>query len=176
MSFNVSSFKTQVKDWLRPYSYEVTIQPPTDTLFGARQITLRTESVNLPGGAFLSLDNYKPYGSGLILNIPYGINLQEITCVHTVDSDGDMLQRFYDWMDLIGDISGRRKFTVSYLKEYASQSMSIKLFNLKGRKVKEYELIDAFPLTMTQTQMGWATGNEVTKIDVTYRFRNYIIK
>lgn len=176
MSFNVSSFKTQVKDWLRPYSYEVTIQPPTDSPLGGRQIRLRTESVSLPGGAFMSFDNYKPYGSGLILNIPYGVNTQEITCVHTVDSDAEMLQRFYDWMNLIGDISGERKFTASYLNEYASQSMSIKLFDLKGRKIKEYELIDAFPLTMTQTQMSWASGSEVTKIDVSYRFRNYILK
>lgn len=176
MPFNVSNFKSQATNWLRPYSYEVTIQPPTGSSGDSREIRLRTESVTLPGGAFLSFDNYKPYGSGLVLNIPYGVNTQEITCIHTVDSNAEMLQRFYDWMNLIGDLSGERKFTPAYLNEYASQSMSIKLFDLKGQKIKEYELIDAFPMTMSQTQMSWGTGNEVTKIDVNYRFRNYILK
>lgn len=175
MSFNLSRFRAQVKDWLRPYSYEVIIQPPGASSVGGRQITLRTEAVTLPGGTFMTVDNFKPYGSGLVLNIPYAQNVQEITCTHTVDSKGEMFQRFYDWMDSIADVNDDRNFTAGYYYDYV-RTMQILLYDLKGRRVREYELLEAFPMAVSQTPMSWASAQEVTKIEVTYRYRNHVIK
>jgi len=171
MTFVVSNFKSRVRDWMRPYTYNVVVNPPVG---GGREIELRTEEVTLPGTSFMSVDNYKPYGSGLMLTIPHSPNIQEISCVHSVDANGEILQRFYDWANSIVNLDGDEKFSASYLDEY-TRNMTINIYDLQGRRVKKYDLIKAFPLSYDQIQLGWDATGELVKLSVNYRFRNYIV-
>ena len=175
MAFNVSDFKTQVKDWLRPFSYEVVIQPPTNIPLPSREIALRTETVVLPSGALMTTEN-KPYGGGLTLNIPYSQQSQIVSCTHTVDSNGEMIQYFFNWMDYIADINGDQRFTAAYFDDYVSRVMEVNLYDLSGNKVKTYELFDVFPVTAAQSPMGWANSQDTVKLEVSYRYRNYTVK
>lgn len=170
MTFVVSNFKSRVRDWMRPYTYNVIVNPPSG---GGREIELRTEEVALPGSSFASIDNHKPYGNGLMLTIPHTTTIQEIACVHTVDGDGEILQRFYDWANSIVNKDGDQKFSANYLDTY-TRPMTINIFDLDGRRVKRYNLNDAYPLSYDQIQMTWS-GTETVKLAVNYRFRNYTV-
>lgn len=173
MTFVVSNFKSRVRDWMRPYTYTVRMSPPVG---GGRELELRTESVSLPGVAFVAADNYKPYGNGLLLTIPHTPNVQEITCVHNIDGDADIIQRFYDWANKIVDLKNGTKFSAHYYEEYASSDMQINIYDLRGRQVKRYTLSEVFPLSYDQIQMAWESGSEIAKLNVTYRFRNFEVQ
>lgn len=179
MTFIVSNFKSRVRDWMRPYTYNVVISPPTGPVVvgpgarGAREIELRTEEIALPGASFATIDNHKPYGNGLMLTIPHSSTIQEIACVHNVDGDGNILQQFYDWANSIVNIDGDQKFATNYLDTY-TRDMLINIYDLDGRRVKRYKLNDAYPLSYDQVQMSWG-GTETVKLAVNYRFRNYTV-
>jgi len=171
MTFVVSNFKSRVRDWMRPYTYNVVVNPPVG---GGREIELRTEEVTLPGTSFMSIDNHKPYGNGLMLTIPHSTNIQEINCVHSVDANGEILQRFYNWANSIVNLDGEERFSANYLDSY-TRNMTINIYDLRGRRVKRYDLTDAFPLSYDQIQLGWNATGELVKLSVNYRFRNYTV-
>lgn len=173
MTFIVSNFKSRVRDWLRPYTYNVVINPPVG---GGRELELRTEQISLPGMSFMASEGHKPYGNGLMLTIPHSINTQEIACVHNIDGDADVIQTFYDWANLIVNVNGDEKFSANYYDVYARADMIINIFDLQGRRVKRYKLNRVYPLSYDQIQMAWESSGEVAKLNVTYRFQNFEVQ
>ena len=175
MAFNVARFKSQVANqgFLRSHSYFVLINPPVGD---GNEIRLRTESVALPGAAFLTIDNYRPYSSGKIYNIPYSYNPQDISMVHTIDSNGNIMKTFWDWIDLIADIGGNGRFAANYHDEYIAPQMNIFVYNSQQEVVKTVTLYEVFPMTIDQMQMSWGSNDETAKINVNYRFSHYEVK
>lgn len=172
MSFNVNDFKQGVKGFLRPHTYIVNVTPPYGGLSN-QALSLRTQSITAPGVSFAEVDNYKIYGSGLQISVPHTTTIQEITCVHTVDNDGDVLQTFYDWVNNIVDISGVGKYSPNYYDEY-TVDMSIDVFNLANERVKRYDIRKAYPQSLSPIELSWAS-NEIVELSVTYKFETFIL-
>lgn len=174
MAFNVTRFKSQVANqgFLRSHSYFVIMNPPVGD---GNEIRLRTESVALPGAAFLTVDNYRPYSSGKIYNIPYSYNPQDIAMVHTVDTAGNILSTLWEWVNLITDISGDGQFAANYHDEYVVDEMNIFVYNLKQEIVKIVTLYEVFPMSIDQMQMSWGSNDETAKVNVNYRYSHYKI-
>jgi len=170
MAFNIQNFKSGVGELLRPYSYEVNIVPPNG---GGRNLRLRTESISLPGISFAEVDNYKPYGNGLTVSIPHSSTVQEITCVHNVDGEGETLQSFYDWANKIVNIDGSDKFSAYYYDDYANRDGTINVFKLDGTVVKTYILKNIYPAAYDQVQMSWGSSGEIAQLSVTYKFESF---
>lgn len=175
MAFDIRSFKSNVSNrgFLRSHSYFVIVQPP---LGGQEEIRLRTESVALPGAAFLTVDNYRPYSSGKIYNIPYSYNPQDIAMVHTVDSNGDLLKTYWNWINAVTDLRGDENFAANYHDDYIADQMVIFVYNESQEIIKTVTLFDVFPMSIDQMQMSWATTDETAKLSVNYRYSRYIIE
>lgn len=169
MAFNIRQFKSSVGEFLRPYAYDVIVAPPTG---GGRELTLRTESISLPGVSFAEIDTYKIYGNGLTLSIPHTSTVQEISCVHTIDMQGQVLQTFFDWANKIVDLDGRNKFSAYYYNDYV-KNITINVYDVKGQLVKKYTLVNAYPASYDQVQMSWESGGEVARLSVTYKFEHF---
>jgi hypothetical protein len=173
MPFNISDFKTNVvsPELMRSTSYEVLISPPVGS---GEPLKLRSESVSLPGAGFMSVDNYKPYGLGKMYTIPYAGNLQEINMTFMVDSKSQVIQTFYDWANLIVDFGQRRSFAAYYYDTYA-RPIDISLYDLKGNLSKTYKISQAFPISVDQAQMSWASTDEIMKLSVSFKYSEYTI-
>ena len=171
MSFSVSGFKSEVatQGFLRPSNYDVMIYAPVS---GLEHVRLRTESVSAPGAAFLSVDGYRPYSTGKIYNIPYAYNPQSITCIHTIDGNANLYQSFWNWLDLIGDLSGEHKHAANYFDEFKGE-MLIRIKEPSGGPVKLISLREVYPETIDQMQLSWASADEIVKLSVTYRYTNF---
>lgn len=174
MPFNITEFKSSVvsTELMRSHSYEVYVTPPVG---GAQVIRLRTESVSTPGASFMSVDGYRPYGYGKTYTLPYASNLQEITMTHMVDAKSEIIQLFYDWTNLIVDYGSNRQFHAYYHDTYAVP-MQIVLYDLKGVKRKTYNISQAFPISVDQGQLSWASNDEILKLNVTYKFSEYTVE
>lgn len=175
MSFNVASFKKQVGDFLRPHSYIVKVSPPAPVGgLDSRELSIRTQSITAPGISFAEVDNHKIYGSGLQITVPHSTTVQEITCVHLVDSKGGVLQTFYDWTNNIVDISGQSKYSPYYYDQY-TVDMQIEVYDLSGQKVKTYELKKAFPKSYDPVELSWES-TDIMQLSVSYTFESFEIK
>jgi hypothetical protein len=174
MAFSLDQWKGSVsqKDFLRPTNFELTLVPP----FGDfRELRLRTESVTAPGIAFLSADNYRPYGNGLNLDIPYSMNITEMTCTHLVDSRGDLYRDMFEWANLISNIKGDKKFSANYFKDYVSPGDARLVLYARDHATATKVIIikDVYPKSIDQMQLSWATTDEIVRLNVTYFFSHY---
>ena len=171
-SFSVSRFKNQVQDFLRPNTYIVRVQPP----FGgadARELGLRTSAINLPGVSFAEIDNYKIYGSGLQISIPYLLTIQEISCTHTIDKEGTILETYYNWLNNIVDIKNDNKYSAYYYKDYVVP-LDIEVYNVNGDLAKTYSLRNAYPKSVDPVSLSWS-ATELIELNVTYQFETFEI-
>jgi hypothetical protein len=173
MAFNLNSWKylTKSKGYLRPWSYEIFVTPPVSP--DALEIRLRTESITLPGAAFLSADNYRPYATGLNFDIPYAMNISDITCTHMIDGNADIVKTFYEWASLVSDMKGESgKFSANYFKEYVVD-MTIKVYTESKELAKTYTVYNVYPKAIDQLSMSWTTTDDVVRLGVTYFFTHY---
>jgi hypothetical protein len=174
MSFSVQNFKAQLKSKgiMKPWAYSVIVSPPTG---GGRELQIATESISLPGAAFLSADNYRPYGNGKNYDIPYSMNTTEIECSHIIDGSADLIKIFYDWANKVSSMNDKgRKFAASYFEEYAVP-MKIKIYREDGSIAKTMELFEVYPKSVNQTSMSWGTTDDFTRLSVSYFFTYYEI-
>jgi len=176
MSFNVDSWRSTVKDSLPATLYQVVL---TGTPLNGREVVLRAESVTTPGLAWLSVDNFSPYGNGKMYNIPYRYNPQEIQVVHTVDDQGELLKQFKDWGDKIIDFGApgqaNAKMGALFYKDYVFDMM-IMIHNRNSQApVKTYHLEEVFPTSVEPINFSWGSYDELAKVNVSYRYTKFSI-
>jgi hypothetical protein len=180
MPYSISSFKSEVmkKGLQRSHDYEFWVQAPISGGGAMRHFVFTTESISLPGASFVSVSNYRPYGSGRVWDVPYAFNPQEITATHMVDKNSDSLVFLHQWISSITSMpeNGQNISFVSYFDDYKADSAEIRLYDSSTKELTvTYCLYEVFPTSIDQVQMGWA-NEEVAKVNVGYRFTDYEIK
>ncbi len=169
MGFDVDSWKSQIKDSLPASQYELIVNPPGGD---GTEIYLRTETASMPGVGFLSVDNFSPYGNGLIYNVPYRYNPQEVTMMHTVDEKANIYATYREWANQIVDLDGSQKYGAKFLQDYAVD-MTLNVYNRTGAMAKTITFIEAFPMVVEPVQLGWCQHDEIAKISANYRFTRF---
>lgn len=171
MAFSISDFKAQrtSQGFQRNHTYEMFITPPVG---GGELLVLSTETINLPGAAFLSADNYKPFGAGRAYSIPYAFNPTEISANHLVDQNSDIYKIFTDWSNSIVDFQGDVSYTAYYLSDFAVDAQ-IKVYDTQGNTVRTIQLFEVFPLSFDQVAMSWSNSDQLTNLSVNYKFTDY---
>jgi len=176
MALSIDQFKTRIRENLPASQYEVIVAPPVG---GTELIQVRTESIALPGVSVLSVDNFSPYGNGIMYNIPYRYNPQEVTMTHLVDSEGDLYKTFRAWMNQVVDLDGTNKFGAKFLSPGGggySVDADVNVFNREQKQVLKIKFIEMFPINVDSMQLGWGQNDEIAKLSVTYRFTRFEIK
>ena len=171
MPFSIPAWKGKIKDNLPASMYEVLVAPPGGD---GTDILVRAETVSAPGISFLSVDNYSPYGNGLMYSIPYRYLPQEISMTHTVDDKANIYKTFREWGNKIVDLDGDTKYGAKYLKDYAVD-MLINIYNRKKELAKAVRLIEAFPIVVEPIQLGWGQVDDIARFSVNYRFTRFEI-
>lgn len=177
MSIKLNEWKTRAKDTLASHSFLVFINPPNNMSAG-EELQVRTEAISLPGVAFLSVDNFSPYGNGKVYNIPYRYNPQEVSMTHVMDGKADLYKVFRDWSNRIVDLDGTQKYGAKYMKPAGggySIDISALVYDRTGKLIKIVKFIEAFPVLVEPIQLNWAQNDEIMKLNVQYRFTRFEI-
>jgi hypothetical protein len=175
MPLSIDAWKGGIKDSLPSTHYEVIINPPVG---GGTELQLRTESASMPGVSFLSVDNFSPYGNGLMYNIPYRYNPQEVTMIHTIDEKADVYKTFREWGNKVVDLDGNSKFGAKYMEPGGGGyvvDFTLVVYNRMKEIAKQVVFIEAFPINIEPVQMSWGQHDEIAKISVSYRFTRFIV-
>lgn len=176
--FNKSSFA-------RTNLFEVTLFPPK-IMTGEKlnySLHLYADSVNIPGINFATSETRR-YGYGPIEKKPYAPIFNDITISFLVDGTGNLYKYFYRWMNRIvssdqyinGNTSsnGLEAFEVEYKDDYKCQ-INISTFDEAGNAVLSSQLVDAIPISLSDTQLSWGANDEVMRLSMTFTYFQQIL-
>lgn len=169
------------RSFARTNLFEVTIRPPL-IMTGDRMdqvIHLYADSVNIPGLNFATSETRR-YGYGPIEKKPYAPIFNDITISFLVDGTGNIYKYFYKWMNRIvssdqyingnsSSSNGLGAFEVEYKDQYKSQ-IGISTFDEAGNGVLTSQLIDAIPISLSDTQLSWSDNDQIMRLSMTFTF------
>ena len=164
-----------------PNRFEVVIIPPTaigrnsPTVFQsllskgpttARDVSLRVESVTLPGRNLNTLTDSNIYGPSreIVDGITYA---EDIKMSFQASSDLTERRFFEEWQKLAFN---EKTWDVGYYHDYVAQ-IDMYLLDKQDKRRFGIKLWECFPKTIDGTELNQGTNNEIIKNDVSFSFR-----
>ena len=175
----MSGFHTE-NGYAVPNRFEVIITPPPKmgaiTVYNAshgsergsdvRSISLRCESVNLPGLNLNTLTDSNIYGPSreIVDGVTYA---EDIAMVFQASGGLEERGFFEEWQKQAFDPA---TWDIGYYHDYVSD-IDLYLLNRKNERRFGLKLREAFPKTIGPTALSQNANNEIIKISVSFAFR-----
>ena len=191
LGFSISDFKTNMdkRGVIRNHSYMLMVNPPpTLSSYDTAQLTLRCDSVNMPGINLMTQDGLYRYGYGPAEVMPHNVAFTPLTASFIVDRAASQYTFFNLWMNKIFDMdmqggilrndpnsSGGQPYEVEYKDNYAT-NMNLFVYNETTDRVIELTFQEAYPMIMQDTMLGWATTGDVVRLQVTFAYKVFYMK
>ena len=166
--------------YAKPNRYEVLLLGPTNVGNGnidnvarflerqsnTRSISLRCESVNLPGRNLATSPDSNIYGP--VRDIVEGVTYAEdITCVFQSSSGLDERVFFENWQK---QAFNEQTWNIGYYKDYIG-ALEIYLLDKNDQRRYGLKVWEAYPKTIGPIALGYATNNEIVKTEVVFSWR-----
>ena len=166
--------------YAQPNKFDVVITPPAkvggggnenvfsgmDRKSDIRDISMRCESVQLPGRNLSTSADSNIYGPtrDIVEGVTYA---EDLTMVFQASSGLDERVFFENWQRQAFD---EKTWNIGYYNDYIG---NIDIFLLDKQNQRRYGLRihEAFPKTITATDLNSGTNNEIVKISVGFSFR-----
>ena len=132
----------------------------------ARAVSLRCESVSLPGRNLNSLTDTNIYGPTreIVDGVTYA---EDITMTFQASSGLNERVFFEEWQKQAFD---ENTWNVGYYNDYVSE-VHIYLLDKKDKRRYGIRLVEAFPKTIEATELNQGSNNELIKTSVNFSFR-----
>jgi len=149
-----------------PSRYEVIITSPAEG--NARKISLRCESVDLPGRSLNTTLDSNMYGiaPSIVDGITFGGTL-----TMTFQSSSDLEERvfFESWQELAWN---KGTWNVGYYKDYIKE---IEIYVLDINNTRRYgiKLMECFPKEIGASSLSYTQATDIIKIPVTMQYKDW---
>ena len=168
----ITSFRWDENGYAVPNRFEVLIfSPVARSLHGAktdesRKVSLRCESIFLPGRNLNTLTDSNTYGPTreIVDGVTYA---EDIAMTFQASSGLDERRFFEEWQE---QAFNSHTWNLGYYNDYVG-IVEIYLLDKKDKRRYGIKLIEAFPKTITGTDLSQATNNEIIKTSVSFSFR-----
>ena len=131
-----------------------------------RNISLRCESINLPGRNLTTSPDSNIYGP--VRDIVEGVTYAEdITCVFQSSSGLDERVFFENWQK---QAFNEQTWNISYYNDYKG-ALEIYLLDKNDQRRYGLKIWDAYPKTIGPIPLGYATNNEIVKTEIAFSWR-----
>ena len=149
-----------------PNRFEVLISAPGSSSTEARKVSMRVETVLIPGRNLNTLTDSNIYGPTreIVDGVTYA---EDISMTFQASSGLDERVFFEKWQELAFD---PQTWDVGYYNDYVSD-IEIYLLDRQDQRLYGVKLIEAFPKTIAGTDLGQSLNNEIIKTTVTFSFR-----
>ena len=149
-----------------PNRFEVIITAPMPNYAAQRKVSLRCESVLLPGRNLNTGTDGMPYGPTreIVDGVTYA---EEIAMTFQASSGLDERVFFEEWQKQAFD---ENSWNVGYYNDYVSE-VQIYLLDRKDQRRYGLRLLEAFPKTIEATELNQGSNNELIKTSVNFSFR-----
>jgi hypothetical protein len=161
------------------------------------RISLRCESVQMPGMSFATIDGPPRFGYGPIEAIPYGTIFDDVSCSFIVDARGDIHRFFYRWVNTIvnfhsrgqsqikdakGVVSKMRTFEVGYKDQFCTD-IQITVYDgveggpsTGGNRIMTATLYRAFPKLLPSFDLNWGTNDDIVRLTIPFAYTDFEVE
>jgi hypothetical protein len=143
--------------------YTVRISGPIGAL--TKEQGLMCSGVVLPGRGFGTADKYT---HGPIRKVPYAEIYDDISTTFYLTEKMDVHEYFNKWQTLIGGDD----YYIAYYHDFIG-SVIIEVENKRDETQAVYELFEAYPVSMTPIELGYALGGRVTEFTVNWSYHHF---
>ena len=166
--------------YAHPNRYEVLLLPPVkrggggfENVFSGmerksdiREISLRCESVQLPGRNLSTGTDSNIYGPTreVVEGVTYA---EDLNMVFQASSGLDERVFFENWQR---QAFNEQTWNIGYYKDYVAD-IDIYLLDKQDQRRYGLRVTEAFPKTITATDLNYGTNNEIIKTSVSFSFR-----
>ena len=149
-----------------PNRFEVLIMRPGSSASESRQVSMRCESINLPGRNLNSATDSNIYGPTreIVNGVTYA---EDITMTFQAGSGLEERVFFEEWQALAFD---ERSWNVKYYNDYIS-TVDIYILDKQNNRRFGIKLHEAFPKTIGPTELNQAPSTDIIKLPITFSFR-----
>ena len=146
--------------------FDFSFWPKPQSSSTARDVSLRVESVLLPGRNLATLDDTNIYGPTreIVNGVTYA---DEIKISFQASSDLGERRFFEEWQKLA---FSEKTWNVGYYNDYIAQ-IDLYLLDREDNRRFGVKLWECFPKTIDGTELNQGTNNEIIKNDVSFSFR-----
>ena len=149
-----------------PNRFEVLITRPQASANENREVSMRCESINLPGRNLNTLTDTNIYGPTreVVDGVTYA---DDITMTFQASSGLEERVFFEEWQSLAFD---ERTWNVGYYNDYIS-TIDVYLLDRQDNRRYGLKFWEVFPKTINATQLSQGANNEIIKLEVVLSFR-----
>ena len=146
--------------------FDFSFWPKPQSSSTARDVSLRVESVLLPGRNLATLDDTNIYGPTreIVNGVSYA---DEIKISFQASSDLGERRFFEEWQKLA---FSEKTWNVGYYNDYIAQ-IDLYLLDREDNRRFGVKLWECFPKTIDGTELNQGANNEIIKNDVSFSFR-----
>jgi hypothetical protein len=162
---NITKFKANVaaNPFLDATRYTVFIGGPAGWL--TEEISLNCSSVDLPGRGFSTVEQYH---HGPIRKVPYAELYTDVTTEFYATDSLEERKFFNDWQLLIAG----EDYYFSFYKDFVG-SVQINTQNKMDQTINKIELIEAWPMEISQIQLGYTQEGLVPVFSVVWAYHHW---
>ena len=190
MTFNINELKgrfNKINGYSSPSKFLVLITPPPWAVGEQSSDTIDVlpyiiNSTNLPGMSF-TFSDIRQIGYGPIERRPDVPIYTEVPMTIYSTGDGRAFRFFHRWMQNVINVGltnvadnqsskGAYQFESYYSDNYLS-TIDIIHYNETEDEIIRYTLNDAYPTTIADTAVSWATTDQILELNVSFTFRTW---
>jgi len=162
----ITSFRYDENGYAVPNRFEVLIFSPGARTEESKKVSLRCESISLPGRNLNTLTDSNIYGPTreVVNGVTYA---EDITLTFQASAGLDERRFFEKWQELAFN---KQTWNVGYYNHYVKE-IEIYLLDKQDKRRYGIKLVEAFPKTITATELSQASNNEIIKTSVSFSFR-----
>lgn len=203
-TFNINNFRSELNTYgaLPTHSFLVRFAPflgntrltaalTNYTTINKDKLVLRCDNAILPGVTLIKEEAIRRYGYGPTETVPYNVNFGDFTLQWIVDDNSEIIDFFNRWINLVvnhdskggadmstvsGEFNDYDPYTVGYKDDYSNSKVSVFVYDRQLNTTIEYNIFDAFPISIQSVNLSWGDENQVMKYNVTFAFTDMIIK
>ena len=167
--FTLQQFQASLRENARSNRFEAEIYSPKAVSNYSRTVSIRIESVSMPGKNIRTVTNENVYGP--TYEVAQGLTYaEEININFLMKNNHEERWFFNDWQDKIIDPSS---YNVAYYDSYVSK-MRVYQLDEKDRRTTGIEIRDVFPKTINAIEFNNAEQNGLIKGSVGMAFREWV--
>jgi hypothetical protein len=183
--FNLNKFIGQMQEVnsvAQPSRYLVEISVPgwaAGKAGSAQRLSFFCDAVNMPGMT-LAMSEFKSQGYGSFDRRPTAPIMQDITCSIMLDSNGNNLGFFQEWMlnivnmdvskSMLSERNGTAPFEIKYRDNYLTE-ITITMFDMAGTAITKLTAYECFPSVLGDVALGWNSTDEIARLSVNFQVR-----
>jgi len=197
--FNIQNFRSSINNSgvMKSNKYVVSFKAPVylEGRYPSTELmSLRCETVSVPGFDFLSADGPPRMGYGAIEKHPYVPGFSGMSLTFLMDSKSVIYNFFYDWTMSIVNFKGKggtnyrnansiwKPYEVGY-KDYYKTDLNISMYDgakkegssrVAGNEVLSLKVYSAFPLGLPSIPLAWESS-ELVRLTVPFSYTDFEI-